>query len=344
MKTSTKNKIKKALQHLGIYVQFIPKLKLWYVPSASSFYKHIAVLPLEKQLKDLQKILAITHLSDDHQLYQEFLKTFIPDWNLQLTQTRAVAKNSSESFKRIVKTSETKFFEKLYMIDEPSLAVNCWFEGHIAPLFAQNFQIPKLQNRFSGELLSIFYYEWLDLTPIPEEFMEEKLIGYSKKLLKLSFIDEENLLQIQWPKILLNYEKLFGNYQQSLQKLADSGVNTTELLKKISTGPYALTHGDLHPQNAFDHNVLLDWDNFGYYPVGIDAAYLFDFFVTKKQRLRNPLTWVKKHYGTMIHPDFEAFQRNFLFFLFLNIQMRPDKDQFADFEKQISKILKNTAL
>src|SRR5699024_8774627 len=78
------------------------------------------------------------------------------------------------------------------------------------------------------------------------------------------------------------------------------------------------THGDLNEGNGFEESVLIDWDSFGIFPLGLEAAYLYYRIHLRGDKIIDYKQWVKQHYSDIIHAqEWGLFEKNYTYFLFV---------------------------
>ena len=105
---------------------------------------------------------------------------------------------------------------------------------------------------------------------------------------------------------------------------------------------YVLTHGDIQDTNAFENNILIDWDSVGIFPAGLDPAFLlFYLMMNENNEKYDVLNWIDTNYKDIINEkEWDSFQLSVLFFLFVFIQKRIRKEKYEGLKKELIQLLK----
>src|SRR5690606_1943877 len=125
--------------------------------------------------------------------------------------------------------------------------------------------------------ISVAYYEFLELTPFSKSEADQAYIKLTIDLYSLSRINPLDIGATPIPQHLRDFRFHF-QYQRyataAETALGELGVNFQKLVDNAASSKHILTHGDIKIGNVFKGSILVDWDSFGLYPVGLDVAYL----------------------------------------------------------------------
>jgi thiamine kinase-like enzyme len=341
MKSFIKNIIRRLLQSAGIHIQ--------YFPTSNHIYDFLKDKPVQIREYELNRITTAQKLAGNHKQYGKLLKAFVPDWQIDIKKPKFVGKGIGESSLNIyrrVKVEDRLYFEKVYFNAHQHLQTVRWFENHIYDMIKDEITIPLIRKTFQGELITIVYYNYFDLIKMREENMENHLIRFSKALYGITCRNSSALKGLEPPGSIRNYRN-HPAYQYRKKDYAASarllkqGIDLKALEKMIDQSKCIITHGDINKKNAFKNAVLIDWDSFGIFPIGLDPAFIYYCLLIDKSKRTNSLAWVKEHYYDIIpKEDWRDFERNFIYFLYVFSLNRFGRGQFKSLEQQLIKALK----
>jgi thiamine kinase-like enzyme len=340
MKSFLKKNVKVWLQRAGIYAQ--------YFPTSKHIYDYLKNKPQQIREYELSRIAATLRVADNHKQYEKLLKAFVPDWQIKIKEAQFVGKgigDSSLNTYRKISTGNRRYFEKVYFNAHPHLQTVRWFEEHIYDMIKDEITVPLIRKSFRGELITIVYFDYYNLIKAGEKTIERHLISFSEILYEISCKRRPALKKLAPPDSINDFRN-HPAYRNSKKvysanaRLLKQGINLKSVEKAIDHSKCVLTHGDINKKNAFENAVLIDWDSFGIFPIGLDPAFTYYCLAIDKSRKNNSLAWVKEHYYDMIsEEDWKEFERNFTYFLYIFSLNRFDKGKFDHLEQQLIKKL-----
>lgn len=298
-----------------------------------------------KALRPKERLLSAQALrlkkDNNHKEYELLLKHFVPAWNIEAENRGFVGKGFSisgfNSYRRI-ELSDSILFEKVYFNSFMDLSKILWFQQVFYPIVSQRLNIPSIINVYKGDIISIVNYEYLDLIPVknPEE-LENSLIRFTKDLYELSFEEKHSIEKETIPSFIKNYQYHFqyNSYAHLAEQLLfRQGVNVEEVERLINTFPKVITHGDIYAGNAFDKNTLIDWDSFGFYPIGFDVAFAYCRIILKnKNRQVDSLQWLSDNFKDGVdQSSWSAFELSFSYFLLIFAMEYLENKQITNWE------------
>jgi thiamine kinase-like enzyme len=329
------------LQRKGIYAQ--------YFPTSKHIYDFLKGKPLQIREYELSRIAATLSIADNHKQYEKLLKAFVPGWQIEIKKTQFVGKgigDSSLNTYRKVAIGEKRYFEKVYFNVHQHLQTVRWFEKHIYDMIKGEITVPLIRKMFHGELITIVYYDYFDLINVREEIIESHLIQFSKVLYDISHRYRFALKKLAPPDSIRDFRnhpayQSFKKIYSANTRLLKHGIDLKSLEKLIDQSKCILTHGDINKQNAFKNAILIDWDSFGIFPIGLDPAFIYYCLAIDKNKKANSLAWLKEYYYNVIPEEYwMEFERNFTYFLYIFSLNRFDKGKFEHLEQQLIKKLK----
>lgn len=317
-------------------------------------YRYLKRKPASIKQHELKKITSFVRMVNDHRYYESLLKAFVPQWNETVKEADFIGEghgiNSLDTYRKVMLNNKL-YFEKVYFNSRQTLQTIECLQHVIYGLVKNKINTAKIQKVYKGELLVIVYYEFLDLTPLPEGKKEERLVKMSKDLYTLSFnhhIDSSALNIPEHMKDFRNRSKYQRNVRLAKTKLLKQGVDFDNLEEAVAASKCVLTHGDIRGINCFMHSVLIDWDSFGIYPIGFEPARLYHYlFVLKRRAFTQHINeghfmhWLEQHYKAAIaEEDWAVFEQNFLYFLFIFPCKPADREPYKEIEQQLAEALK----
>lgn len=323
-----KEKLIQTVKSIYYKLGFFPPQRIL---SPEHIVKDLKIAGTNRRKYDIQNhTLKLLQLKAEKE-YNQFLKICIPSWDINIAKSQflqqkgyGIGVSSLPAFRKI-KTKNELWFEKVYFSDHPDLQRNIFFYNHIYPLLKEKLQIPKLQKLISGEWLSIVYFDFLKLQKIEktEELIQE-MIAVSLILYQKSKKYQEEISQLSFPAFIQDFTTHF-EYQKN-KKLAEKellkyNISFDEIEEEINQSFKVLTHGDIFHTNIFQNKTLIDWDNFGIYPIGFDVAALYYRLLWRNQVDKDFEKWLINNYKNKIDSiHWKVFKRNSFFFLFVFTQ------------------------
>lgn len=333
--------IRKQLQKAGIFYQRFPL--------ANHPYDYLGNRSDKIKKYELKRICKRLKVTNNHNVYNQLLKQFVPDWdvNLKNPQFIGITKgNNNLNAHRKVTIGHTVYFEKVYFNYSQDLFNLEWFYDNIyEQLLKGKLKVPQIEKVYRGELLTITYYEFLDLTPLPESEREEILIKYTKDLHQISLENNAYLSGLDIPESVKDFRYYNRRYRsrRSLlkgeileNKLGIKDINRIE--KQIMSSKPVVIHGDITWNNTTPDAILIDWDNFGIYCMGFDTARTYYRFLRADMVDGNYIDWLTVNYkSTVIDEDWQDFKRNALYFLYTFAHTRFfSQGKYKSMEKKIA--------
>src|SRR5699024_1478162 len=103
-----------------------------------------------------------------------------------------------------------------------------------------------------------------------------KAIEISKILYRFSLRKEFSGLPLpDYFQDFKNHSRYKWWHEKAISDLHDQGVPADLLENKITKGRSIFTHGDLKDLNLFADGSVIDWDEFGFYPAGLEQAFIY---------------------------------------------------------------------
>ncbi len=339
MKPFIKKIIRRYLQKAGIHVQRLP--------APEYFYESLKYQPDSVRIHILKRMASSVRDAENHEYYENLLKVFVPNWQANSTKATFIGKGAGEcdlNIYRKVRIENKRYFEKVYLNDYPSFKHIRFFQTHFYKLFEQKINVPYIQKIYSGERLTIVYYDYLVLNQLEEEKQENRLIQFSKYFYRISCQNEPYLTKLALPDSMKKFRKRFkyrDNILAAKKRLLKQNIDTEFYEKSLDQSKYILTHGDLHEDNSFKQAVLVDWDNCGIYPLGFEPAYMYYCLMLKNNKRDNVINWLEEHYiDTISREDWQDFERNFTYLLFVFSIKLFKQAQFGSIEQRLIEGLK----
>jgi hypothetical protein len=333
--------IRKYLQWAGIHVRRFP--------TPEYFYKSLKYQPAGVKIHVLRRIASTVRDAENHGFYEELLKAFVPNWQVNITKAVFMGKGAGEcdlNVYRKVRIENKLYFEKIYFTDYPSFKHIQFFQAHIYKLIQKKIKVPYIRKIYSGELLTIVYYDYLVLNELEVEKQENRLIQFSKYFYHISCENASCLKKLELPDSIKNFRKRFkyrNNILSAKARLSEKNIETEIYEKSLSRSKHIFTHGDLHEDNSFKQAVLVDWDNCGIYPLGFEPAYMYYCLMLKNNKRGNVINWLRKHYmDTVLKEDWRDFEQNFTYLLFVFSMKLFEEGRFKTTEQRLIKNLKKS--
>ena len=219
----------------------------------------------------------------NHFLYEFILNIY--DRSLKFQQAKVkrfegngYGKDSLDTY-RVIETSNNKYFEKIYFNDSSDMKKVRVLKNLIFPvLYKENdLKVPSIKLEYQGKYLTSIYYDYLLLEPLKISRYLEACIEILPKINKeyTLFGDFIKLKQFSYKNDYF-FKRVLCR-RNSLEVKASNVLDV--LLKKFDkytkNTPLVLSHGDINIRNIFENKTVLDFDNFGFYPVGYDYGMVF---------------------------------------------------------------------
>lgn len=336
--------ILRKLQGLGIYIRKHPKSKhfeLQRYPSISHLYAQLKTKAPEIQFYELKRIIQAVVYADNQRLYNAILKFWVPTWKERIRRAEfdklGHGKDNLNAFRK-AKTGTAILFEKVFYSHSLSLRKLFWFENHFRELIDRRIKVPKITRYYKGELLTIVYFEYVNSDKLPDAESRKKIKNIAKLLYATSF--ENRINRETLPHKLFdfsNYPHYILKGEKAKTELKQHHVLPDEIEKRINTGRKVLTHGDLKPGHVLKNNIVVDWDEFGLYPAGLEQAYIYFADDIRGFRFKKgPLNWLSLNFKKMVsQEEWSLFELSFLYFLFIFAYDYLQKDDFHRLRREL---------
>lgn len=340
---SLKKIIKTKLQHSGCFIQLIPEVKIQFFKSGKSLYSYFLKQDPNQQTAEYKRLIDLIADAKNHRLYQELLMEMyaeLPDYD---DKASFISKNHKSSRNRKIQIAGERYFEKNYLKTGHELETILWVDKNLYSFLKNCFTIPKIIHSYEGNFSTLLHLEYLNLEKIDVENPFPELIETCLDLYEISLKEMENLSQLKWNSIILDFEKLFykENISAAKNDLLEKGISPEKIWSKVLSSTYVLTHGDLHAENVYRKKHVIDWDNFGFYPIGMDAAFIYMFYFENFYNKISFEIWLNETFSHRIQSEnWKEFERNMFFYAFLFLHMRKDKAEFSVFHRKLIENLK----
>lgn len=331
---------RRQLQKAGIFYQRFP--------TVYHLYKYIANKPNELQHYELEKICQRLKKSDNHKTYNQLLKQFVPEWDIDFKKAQFIGRGTSThniNIYRKVVTGRTVLFEKVYYSKTSSPKKIRLLEEHFFKMIKDEITIPKVEHYYGGDCLTLIYFNYLDSLRRPKDMDAAPAIRMSKYFYRLSF-KSDLIKDVAILPLWIRDFRIQGYYRNRIDRakhwFAKHSIDHKKIEQKLSLGRHVFSHGDMKEKNIFEPNTLVDWDDFGIYPAGLEQAQIFYKYKYHYEYMEEkPLHWLRKHYK-MIVPDKEwaLFELGFLYFLYIFSINVLQKREYKNLEEQIARKLK----
>lgn len=329
----------KLFYRLGIYID------IEFFPSVHKLSERLAHKPPQKQVAELEKICSAVGAAKDHQYYNQLLKEFIPEWDLKIDHPKFLGTGQWSGFNsfRKVEIDGQKEFEKLFDSESRVPEKLIWLEEKVFPLL--NIQTPKITRHYQGEVLSLIYFEFLSAAPLQEKQGEKPAIEISKQLYEFSLNRE--FLNLNIPKNFSDFHH-YNRYKMWVSKahkeLGEEGIPVQHLEKALRSGRQVLTHGDLKDLNLFKDGSLIDWDEAGVFPAGLEQAFIYSRNILHYDLIeKSPLDWLNQHYKSLVpQEEWKLFELSFVYFLFVFSVEKLSDARYNSLKKELIRELKSS--
>lgn len=316
--------MKNTIRRIGFRILFGMGLKSERLFNARRVRKELKNQPILIQEYELNRIAVFVKEANRHAYYNNLLKEFVTHWNIKPEKMEFIGRGigqSSLNVYRKVRFDDQTYFEKVYFNSYSDLNRTLYFQKELYPLLVGSIQIPKIIWFFRGDLITVVYTSFEENKPLLPEKEEQALISVSKTLYQVSIQHQALIKQLNLPEILSDHTAHF-EYKMSIarakKQMKKHGLDFDYFEDKAKNSPSVITHGDLHAENIFADNTVIDWDSVGLYPIGLEQAFLFERLPIKKIKSYRPEEWLIRHFFRLIRPeDIEDFTRNFYYFLFI---------------------------
>src|SRR5699024_8624918 len=137
-------------------------------------------------------------------------------------------------------------------------------------------ETPRFMYLYKGETLSIGYFDFNDNDFVSIKDIEAEAARMSMILYHIPI----NILGEIIPEYLFNYKKYSRSFSIEKEEIAviefeKEAIPYDKIENRIESGRWVLTHGGLKYGHLYKSGMLIDWDEFGIYPAGLEQAYIY---------------------------------------------------------------------
>ena len=179
---------------------------------------------------------------------------------LSTTQTHAIVNHKNNNyFEKIfdLQSRDYQFLKRHYHFYQELLA-------------DKGVNIPALINVYEAENIAVCHFEFITkLEPLESKWTVEGL----KALAIFKSIPYAKLEYGKDYTELILFHKALISILQAILNDKDTLLKFIEIKKFIEKQNMVFTHGDFYVLNVF-RDQIIDWDDMGFYPYGIDMAFL----------------------------------------------------------------------
>ena len=304
---------------LGFYVEKLPNEK--------KLYNTLQDKDKAVQEYELNKVTSYLKTANNQLLYTKIIHTYVPNWQMSVKHTRFIGTgkgaSSLDAFRK-VKYNDEWLFEKIYFTRSKDLERIEWFYKEIFDKIKMKMNVAPIKKIVRGELITILYFQFIELSPVPKNSTQSVIIEVSKKLYSFS---QQHAIQKtieRVPNTLKDYTLHF-KYSRSIKKAEEKAAELMggrqylfDIQETVNKSPNVLTHGDIHQENVFDNDYLIDWDSVGAYPLGLDVGFLFFRFYFGQITIDYLIHRIETEYKSTIQvEDWTIFKINTLYFYYV---------------------------
>lgn len=313
-----KGQLKRIFKKLGFNIEGITKISKFPNPGQfHELYPHLNTAADKASLKEYTKNL---RLADSHPFYEDLLKLYVPEWNLNIRKAEFVGKGlgdeSLNTYRRIETGKGEILFEKIFFTDSRLEEKLTFLQKKIFPEFKEKINSPKIQISFAGKQLTIVYFEYFILKPVPiRQRTQEafKILNILKDIQpEIDWEDEINKLGINNFK---NHPRYKWNLRGNLDIYKKENIDYKYFEECAADSVKVLAHGDLSKNNLFQGDRVVDWDHFGFYPRGFELAFIYrNFYLNDPDNSMGPLELISSYLNEEAMINKEEVERDFMYF------------------------------
>lgn len=313
-----KRQLKRIFKKLGFNTERITKVgKLPHPEQFYELYPHLNTTAEKASLKEYTKNLRLT---DNQPFYEELLKRYVPEWDLDIREAEFVGKGLGEeslnTYRRIVTGKGEILFEKVFFTESRLVEKLKFLQEKISPEFEEKINSPKIQISFAGEELTIVYFEYFILNPVPIKQRTQEAFKIFNILKDIQpqpdWADEMNRLGINDFK---DHQRYKWNLKGNLDLYKEENIDYSYFDECADNSVKVMAHGDLSKNNLFQGNRVVDWDYFEFYPIGFELAFIYrNSYLNDPDNRVGPLDLITTYLNKESTLNKEEVKRDFMYF------------------------------
>lgn len=166
-----------------------------------------------------------------------------------------------------------KFFEKIFLNNSADLKANIQFYTNYKVLLQKtSIIVPECLCIRKGKHFTMFIYEHMNLLKIPPgqeyEVLREKTLELYRYSIDRNYAD------------MITFDFLLFGKDRLIKSKALSPKEFKRIKRLIGRSPICYQHLDLSENNVFLEDKVIDWDNSGFFPLGLDfGRLLLSYFI-----------------------------------------------------------------
>ncbi|WP_316814882.1 hypothetical protein [Pedobacter nyackensis] len=331
-----KNLLKRLIHNLGFIVE--------QVPNDDQLFEKLEHAHEAVQHHELRKLALQIKVANNQKLYNKILKRKVVDWDNNFNSSKFVGSGFGTGnfgvFRKVC-FDDNCYFEKVYFNNTRDLLKIEWFYTNVYPLLSNiSVKPPKLHKVIKGDLITIVYFEFIDLVSLSQQQLDAAPFNISKQLLGISNSKQMKELINNAESSLKDYTSYYyytrniKTAEKDIQNLSAHKLSLHTIEVIINQQPLVLTHADIHGTNIFSNDYTLDWDSFGFFPFGFDTAFIL---FQKSETLDFPTLQevLIKEYKEIIPKDqWEDFELSCLYFYFIFIALNENTTIKIEMQKK----------
>ncbi len=255
---------------------------------------------------------------DNHSVYNGLLSFFVSKYVAKYESAvfmgKGVGDGSLNTYRKLRLKSGEDVFEKVYFTESEAFTRTHQFYDLVFSSLSQYLVLPKLTASYEGAKMSVCHFEFKNLEIIDSSVLIAELISVVKSLIECSaHIERANDLSFRSElKSVYKYRVQLGRAKELFRR---HGISHDDLLEKVMGSQKVITHCDLGHKNVFRNRTVVDWDYFGFYPIGLDYAIIFYYYLLEKNEI-DPIVWLRSSAKDLrCGVDWDGLERNFLYYL-----------------------------
>lgn len=214
----------------------------------------------------------------NHEAYERVLSAYDAElsfrWGALKSEFVGAGKGryTLNSYRKIV-MQDSVLFEKIYQRDSVDWRKCDFFYGYVLPgLCSDELNVPRLLDVVSGERLVVARFDFVEFRAIDDCDYIGRLVSVTQRL--ASFEYDPALIPDEFRSLELHFgfERCLRKTQVVLEQTDEKTSLLLQMKGRCEAMPRFVGHGDLSLPNMGVGSIVLDWDNFGFYPPGFDLA------------------------------------------------------------------------